>query len=126
MCDSVACQVYFGANTEDALSDDAIEETNGVIALDKEDNPILALYSSTAGGYTEGYEFAFSDPETKLFPSKEIHYLTSVPDNSSFETLETNEKAEEFYTTKPEAFDDLSPYYRWSKDWTIKELEDVL
>ena len=126
LCDSVACQVYFGANTEDALSDDAIEETNGVIALDNEDKPILALYSSTAGGYTEGYEFAFSDPETKSFPSNEIHYLKSVPDSESFETLETNEKAEAFYTSRPEAFDDLSPYYRWSKEWTIKELEGVL
>lgn len=126
LCDSVACQVYFGANTEDALSDDAIEETNGVIALDKEDKPILALYSSTAGGYTEGYEFAFSDPETKSFPSNDIHYLKSVPDCESFETLETNEKAEKFYTSRPEAFDDLSPYYRWSKEWTTKELEGVL
>ena len=126
LCDSVACQVYFGANTEDALSDDAIEETNGVIALDNEDKPILALYSSTAGGYTEGYEFAFSDPETKSFPSKEIHYLTAVPDCDNFETLETNEKAEAFYMSNPAAFDDLSPYYRWSKDWTIKELETVL
>lgn len=126
LCDSVACQVYFGANTEDKLSDEAIEATNGVIALDNEDKPILALYSSTAGGYTEGYEYAFSDPETKEFPSKDIHYLTAVPDNKDFEILDTNEKAEEFYTTAPEAFDDLSPYYRWSKEWTIKELEDVL
>ena len=36
VCDSVACQVYFGANTEDELSDTAIEQTNGIIALDKE------------------------------------------------------------------------------------------
>lgn len=126
VCDSVACQVYFGANTEDALSDEAIEQTNGIIALDKENSPILALYSSTAGGYTESYEFAFSDPETKSFPSKDIHYLASVPDNREFEPINTEEKAIEFYTTKPEAFDDASPYYRWSKEWTKSELENVL
>lgn len=126
LCDSVACQVYFGANTEDSLSDDAIEETNGIIATDKEDNPILALYSSTAGGYTESYEFAFSDPETKTFPSKNIHYLTAVPDSIDFEPLDDEERAEKFYTSKPPAFDDLSPYYRWSKEWSIKELENVL
>ncbi len=126
VCDSVACQVYFGANTEDKLSDEAINQTNGIVALDKEDKPILALYSSTAGGYTESYEFAFSDPETKNFPSKDIHYLSSTPDNRDFEPLNTEEKAIEFYTTKPEAFDDASPYYRWSKEWTKSELESVL
>lgn len=126
LCDSVACQVYFGANTEDALSDEAIEETNGVIALDNEDKPILALYSSTAGGYTESYQYAFSDPTTKEFPSKDIHYLTAVADNSEFEGFETDEKAEAFYTSKPEAFDDESPYYRWSKEWNTDELEKVL
>jgi SpoIID/LytB domain protein len=126
LCDSVACQVYFGANTEEALSNKAIEQTNGVIALDRENNPILALYSSTAGGYTESYEFAFSDPITKAFPSKNIHYLTAVPDHRHFGNLDTDVKAEEFYTSKPESFDDGSPYYRWSKVWTVKELEDVL
>lgn len=126
LCDSVACQVYFGANTEDTLSDEAIIETNGIIALDNEDNPILALYSSTAGGYTESYEYAFSDPQTKEFPSTGIHYLTAVADNKEFEILNTNEKAEEFYSTSPAAFDDMSPYYRWSKEWTKEELEKVL
>lgn len=126
LCDSVACQVYFGANTEDGLSDEAIEQTNGIIALDKENKPILALYSSTAGGYTESYEYAFSDPKTKEFPSNDIHYLTAVPDNKHFKHLDTEEAAEDFYTSKPEAFDDLSPYYRWSKEWTNEELEKVL
>ncbi len=126
LCDSVACQVYYGANTEEPLSDRAIEETNGVIALDRDNKPILALYSSTAGGYTESYEYAFSDPETKQFPSKDIHYLSSVPDNSNFEALDTEEAAERFYTSRPEAFDDASPYYRWSKEWNIDELENML
>lgn len=126
LCDSVACQVYFGANTEDELSDKAIEQTNGIIALDKENKPILALYSSTAGGYTESYEYAFSDPKTKQFPSNDIHYLNAVPDNKEFPSLEDEEEAEKFYTSKPEAFDDLSPYYRWSKEWTVSELEKVL
>ena len=126
LCDSVACQVYFGANTEEELSDQAIEETNGIIALSNEDKPILALYSSTAGGHTESYEYAFSDPQTKEFPSNSIHFLTGVPDNAEFTDLSIEENAEKFYTSNPEAFDDLSPYYRWSRDWTKAELEQVL
>lgn len=126
LCDSVACQVYFGANTEDTLSDKAIEETNGIIAIDNENNPILALYSSTAGGYTESYEYAFSNPETKQFPSNDIHYLTATADNKNFGQLNSDEKAEEFYTSNPVSYDDISPYYRWSKEWTKDELEKVL
>lgn len=126
LCDSVACQVYFGANTEEDLSDQAIDETNGIVALSNENKPILALYSSTAGGHTESYEFAFSDPQTKAFPSNNIHFLTGVPDKPEFIDLSIEENAEKFYTTCPEAFDDLSPYYRWSRDWTKTELENVL
>ncbi len=126
LCDSVACQVYFGADTEEELTNKAIDETNGIIALDKENNPILALYSSTAGGYTESYEFAFSDPKTKKFPSKDIHYLTAVPDSEEFEPMETEEAAEKFYLSSPSAFDDASPYYRWSKEWSFEELNSVL
>ncbi len=126
LCDSVACQVYYGANTEDIISDRAIDETNGIIAIDNDNNPILALYSSTAGGYTESYSFAFSDPKTKEFPAKDIHYLTATPDNKDFKPLDSDEASEKFYTSKPEAFDDLSPYYRWEKEFTVEELEQVL
>lgn len=126
VCDSVACQVYFGANTEEELSDKAIEETNGIIALDKNNKPILALYSSTAGGYTESYENAFSDPKTRVFPSNPVHYLTAVPDSEAFGSLDTDDAAENFYMTMPESFDDQSPYYRWSREWSKTELESVL
>ena len=126
LCDSVACQVYFGANTEEELSDQAIEETNGIIALSNEDKPILSLYSSKAWGHTESYEYAFSDPQTKEFPSNSVHFLTGVPDKPEFIDLSIEENAEKFYTSSPEAFDDLSPYYRWSRDWTKTELEQVL
>ncbi len=126
LCDSVACQVYFGANTEEELANTAIEQTNGVIAADENFQPILALYSSTAGGYTESYEFAFSDPSTKKFPAENISYLSAVPDKKEFDNLNTDEAAEIFYTSQPESFDDLSPYYRWSKEWSVEELENVL
>ena len=52
--DSVASQVYYGANTEKELSNQAVYETTGIVATYNW-NLILALYSSTAGGYTESY-----------------------------------------------------------------------
>ena len=123
--DSVASQVYFGANTESDLATRAVIETDGVVAL-YDNELILALYSSTAGGYTESYSNAFSDPNSKIFPSPNKPYLAAVPDKSDFESLEDEEKAKAFYESKIPSFDINSPYYRWTKEWGISELEEVL
>jgi len=68
ICNSDACQVYFGAGTEDPLSDQAVNETRGVVAV-YNDNPINALYSSTCGGRTEHAENIFDE---------KLPYLSSV------------------------------------------------
>ncbi len=120
--DSVASQVYFGANTEKELSNQAVFETTGVVALYNWDL-ILALYSSTAGGYTESYSNAFSDPKTKKFPSDPKPYLIAKPDYENYIPLNNEEDAYEFYTTKPKSFDIKSPYYRWETGWTQDELQ---
>ena len=123
--DSVASQVYFGANTEEELATRAVMETDGVVAL-YNNELILALYSSTAGGYTESYSNAFSDTATKRFPSPNKPYMVAVPDKSDFLPMEEEEKAAEFYKNRIPSFDIESPYYRWTKEWGAKELEDVL
>ena len=123
--DSVASQVYYGVNTEDDLATRAVMETDGIVAL-YDNEPILALYSSTAGGYTESYSNAFSDPNTKMFPSINKPYLVAVPDKSEFPKLDEEEKAREFYEDKVHSFDIESPYYRWEKNWAVGELENVL
>ena len=56
--DSVASQVYFGANTEDDVATRAVMETEGILAL-YDNEPILTLYSSTAGGYTHHFGLSF-------------------------------------------------------------------
>lgn len=123
--DSVASQVYFGANTEDDLATRAVMETDGIVALFNNE-PILALYSSTAGGYTESYSNAFSENGSRIFPSPHRPYLSAVPDKSEFEPLDEEEKAKNFYETKIPSFDINSPYYRWTKEWSVEELENVL
>ena len=123
--DSVASQVYYGYNTEDDLSTRAVMETDGIVAL-YNNEPILALYSSTAGGYTESYSNAFSDPLTKMFPAPNKPYLSAVPDKSEFKSMEDENAAKAFYETKVPAFDIESPYYRWQKKWAANELESVL
>ncbi len=123
--DSVSSQVYFGVNTESDLSTQAVMETDGIVAL-YDGEPILALYSSTAGGYTESYAYAFSDPKTKVFPSISKPYLVAVPDKEYFDKLNDEEKAKEFYTSKVPSYDIDSSYYRWQKKWAVGELENIL
>ncbi len=123
--DSVASQVYFGANTEKPLSNQAVKETEGVVAIYNWDL-ILAQYSSTAGGYTESYSNAFSDPVTKAFPSSEKPYLKAKPDIIGQEPLNTEEKASVYYKSKPDAYDVRSPYFRWERKWTAEELKNTL
>lgn len=125
ICDSVACQVYFGAKTEKALSNKAVEETDGLVAL-YNDELILALYSSTAGGYTENYENAFADPTSKKFPGKEIPYLKARPDIPDMKNLSNEKDAREFYSTRPETFDNNSSYFRWTREWKLSEFIKML
>ncbi len=126
VCDSVACQVYFGAATEKELSNTAIKQTNGIVALSPEEELILALYSSTAGGYTENYEYTFSDPKTRAFPTKAISYLKAKPDYKTMSSLADEESAKAFFLSYPDSFDSQSPYFRWEREWKFDELEQVL
>lgn len=123
--DSVASQVYFGASTESELSNRAVNETEGLVALYDWDL-ILAQYSSTAGGYTESYENAFSDPHSKIFPSRPKPYLKGTPDILSVAPLNKEEEARLFYMSYPDSYDIKSPYYRWQREFTRQELEKVL
>ncbi len=123
--DSVASQVYFGANSEKELSDKAVEQTEGIVALYDWDL-ILAQYSSTAGGYTESYSHAFSDPNTKEFPSNEKPYLKAKPDILYQKPLNTEKEASEYYKSTPDSYDIRSPYFRWTREWQADELKKVL
>ena len=123
--DSVASQVYFGANSEKELGTQAVEETEGVIALYNWDL-ILAQYCSTAGGYTESFANAFSDPKTKMFPSVSKPYLLAKPDILSQKPLDLEEEASRFYKSMPDSYDMKSPYFRWQRVWTKDELQKSL
>ena len=123
--DSVASQVYFGYNTETESGNRAVKETENIIAM-YNNAPILALYCSSAGGYTENYSYAFSDPDTKEFPAPLKPYLIAKPDLQTIKPLNREEEAYEFYSKKPASYDVDTRYYRWTRTWTREELEKVL
>ena len=69
LCDSPACQVYRGFGTEHPLTNQAVEETAGIIA-GYNGGPIKALYTSTCGGHTED--------GVNIFPDLKFPYLKGV------------------------------------------------
>jgi stage II sporulation protein D len=52
ICATPACQMYGGHSTEHPLSDQAVEQTRGIVAYHR-GSLINALYTSTCGGHTE-------------------------------------------------------------------------
>ncbi len=70
LCDTPACQVYNGAGVEHSLSNRAIAETAGLIAV-FDGQPIDAMYTSTCGGHTEDASL--------LFSGRAQPYLVGVP-----------------------------------------------
>jgi peptidoglycan hydrolase-like amidase len=69
ICATPACQAYHGAGAEHPLSDRAVKETAGLIAV-YADQPIDAMYTSTCGGHTED--------SAELFSGRAHPYLTGV------------------------------------------------
>ncbi|MCU0305433.1 MAG: SpoIID/LytB domain-containing protein [Thermoanaerobaculales bacterium] len=69
ICATPACQAYHGAGAEHPLSDRAVRETAGVVAVFG-GVPIDAMYTSTCGGHTED--------AAELFPDRAQPYLVGV------------------------------------------------
>ena len=90
VCDSYLCCQYFAGlgGSVDARIEKAIDATGaaanggGSQILTYNDKPILALFSSNAGGHTESYQNCFSDPKSGAFPPEAIPYLTGVPEGT--------------------------------------------
>jgi stage II sporulation protein D len=70
ICDSQLCQVYGGVEIEHPLTDQAVRETAGEIAVFGGE-PIDAMYHSTCGGHTED--------AVAVLPERAAPYLKGVP-----------------------------------------------
>jgi stage II sporulation protein D len=84
ICATPACQVYRGRSSEHPLTDQAVEETRGIIASYR-GNLINALYTSTCGGHTENAVNIFEGEQ-------EVPYLMGVaclPERSAWDIIRT-------------------------------------
>lgn len=69
---SIADQVYQGILSEKGRTSKAVKETRGLTLADKYNKPIIALYHSSGGGYTDSIE--------NLWEMKGANYIKPRPD----------------------------------------------
>jgi len=120
----LCCQYFAGKQTISARHKEAIEATKGMI-LTYQDRPILALFSSCAGGHTESYQNCFSDPKTNQFPPDPLPYLTGVPEGKLPCPMSEGEKALKalWHQAKPDTADAWSPHFKWKVDMSADAIE---
>jgi stage II sporulation protein D len=132
VCDSYLCCQYFGG-TKSAPGENhlrAIEQTAGQV-LTYNSEPILALFSSNAGGHTESFDNCFSDPDTKEFPPPALPYLKGVWETKNAKSprafdLSNEDDLRAFYAAAPFTEDRASAHYRWKVHLSANQLESHL
>jgi len=120
VCDSYLCCQYFaGLASISPSHEEAIAATAGQIVTDH-DEPILALFSSCAGGHTESFENCFSDPESGAFPPAALPYLIGIPEGKlPAGYIAGNAPTEQamralWATAHPQTVDAWATQFRWA------------
>lgn len=121
-------QVYGGYAAEHPLSNQAVDETAGVVAT-YGGRPISTFYSSTSGGHTASFE-------EWLDGASPIAYLTGVPDaqrGRAFENVPTLDvfKSHANPTSLRNAAEgdwesNWARYHRWVFEWSNAEITSVV
>lgn len=120
---TTAFQVYNTVAATDKTNQ-AVEETNGQI-VSFNGQLITCYYYSTNPGTTEDMEVWKSD-EDVVEPATEVPYL-----HKTYETdenpgsLETDPAITAFIEKAPNAYDNISPFYRWTANMNLGKLSDA-
>lgn len=120
-------QVYGGFEAEHPVSNQAVDETRGVVAT-YEGKLIAALFSSTTGGHTSSNE--------EVYNSDPVPYLRGIPDAQRGEAFAHVPSLEVFKrhanptnlraAAEGDSEADWSRYHRWVYDWTAEEISTVI
>ena len=124
LCATVHCQVYKGLNDANPTSDRAIAQTAGMV-LTYDNELIDALYSSTTGGITAGFEDTWNGVERPYLQPvidapKPFWDLSKYPLN--------NEKTFRRFISLNQGFNETGRrgVFRWHKTRSIKNLNKDL
>jgi stage II sporulation protein D len=127
----VECQVFSGNKKRTPLSDQAVDETAGLV-ISENGKPMNAYYASNCGGRAELIQNVW--PGRNRLES----YHVSLPDNQGRKghSLKWNFMARRWINSSPDVYcnPDSSPYlpgwskknFRWSREFTVQELTTML
>lgn len=125
VCDSYLCCQYFAGIVDDFGRNysAAIDGTQNQIVSYK-DEPILALFSSCAGGHTENFENCFSDPQTNQFPPGPLTYLKGTAEGGLPSGFPSEYALSKLWELKhPNTVDGWSPNFAWQVHLSEAALE---
>jgi stage II sporulation protein D len=131
--DSVMSQVY-NNTPENALTTQAVQETNGVIMYGTDGSLVDARYYSTSGGYGASKHQVWADADGS-FPGQEVPYLLAKShtfdpnDSSKMLEIDTSNEQEilDFYKTLSHTgYDGTSPWFRWKVSLSKEELANTI
>ena len=124
LCATVHCQVYKGLNDANPVSDRAIANTAGLV-LTYDNELIDALYSSTTGGVTAGFEDTWNGEQRPYLQPvidapRPVWDLTKYPLN--------NEANFRKFISQTRGFNEAGRkgVFRWRKTRSIKDLSQDL
>lgn len=120
-------QVYGGFESEHPVSNQAVDETKGIVAT-YDGKLITAVFNSTSGGFSANNE--------DVWDSEAVPYLRGVPDAQrgkalehvpSLEVFKNHRNAKSLRAAAEGDFEsDWSKYHRWNFEWTSEEISEVL
>ena len=120
-------QVYGGSAAEHPVSNQAVDETRGVVVT-YGGNLISTLYSSTSGGHTADNEEAFNGAPAP--------YLRGVPDAERGDAFEHVPSLAVFMShANPKSLraaaegdfeSDWASFHRWTYEWTSNEISSIV
>lgn len=129
LCASQHCQVYGGLSAANKVTDQAIQNTSGLILKNKYNQIAQVFYYSTDGGYSANF--------TDIWPARNPRSIKDLSGQATCSNLPkrfnlTNEEDLKVFLTSPEAtkdwncYDSVSPSFRWQKTIEKKLLTQTL
>jgi len=127
----VECQVFSGNRKRTELSDQAVDETRGIVLTEKGEI-INAYYASNCGGHSELIKNVWPDR-----PEKESYKIAKRDwKNGETKDLSKEENIREWILSKPESFcnpymkhevpDWSKKYYRWELYFSTDEISQMI
>lgn len=136
ICATQLCQVYGGASYEKPSTNQAVEETRGLLAVRPRKDPseplqlVDSVYSSSSGGFTEANEVVWDNAASESLRPK-LDASAADPAIAKWRDGLDEANIREWLESVPPTFSARSSFarperYRWKRTYTRAQLEQLL